>query len=69
MHAAVVLGHFVSEPRGLASRFLSRGHVAVSLYIVLSGFVTHLAYSSKAFGSCKVACSFYARRFGRIWLT
>ena len=66
---AVVLGHFVAEPRGLSSRFLSRGHVAVSLYIVLSGFVTHLAYSRKAFSTLGAAGNFYVRRFGRIWLT
>eukprot|EP00964_Phaeocystis_antarctica_P066006 scaffold39862_cov66-Phaeocystis_antarctica.AAC.4 len=42
----IVLGHFAAEPRGLTTRFFSRGHVAVSLYIVLSGFVTHLAYAA-----------------------
>ena len=66
---AVVLGHFVAEPRGLTSRFLSRGHVAVSLYIVLSGFVTHLAYHSKSFTTLRSTYIFYLRRFGRIWLT
>ena len=64
-----MLGHFAAEPRGLTSRFLSRGHVAVSLYIVLSGFVTHLAYHSKSFTTLTSTYNFYLRRFGRIWLT
>ena len=51
------------------ARLLSRGHVPVCMYIVLSGFVTHLAYSSKTFNTAGEACKFYLRRFGRIWLT
>ena len=43
--------------------------MAVSLYIVLSGFVTHLAYRSKSFATCTDTYKFYLRRFGRIWLT
>ena len=66
---AVVLGHFAAEPRGLTTRFLSRGQVAVSLYIVLSGFVTHLAYHSKFFTTFSSTYNFYLRRFARIWLT
>ena len=65
----IVLGHFAAEPRGLTARFLSRGHVAVSLYIVLSGFVTHLAYGTKTFSAWPERGRFYLRRFGRIWLT
>ena len=65
----IVLGHFAAEPRGLTARFLSRGHVAVSLYIVLSGFVTHLAYGTKTFSTWPERGRFYLRRFGRIWLT
>ena len=43
--------------------------MAVSLYIVLSGFVTHLAYHSKSFTTWSSTYNFYLRRFGRIWLT
>jgi peptidoglycan/LPS O-acetylase OafA/YrhL len=39
------------------------------MYIVLSGFITHLAYGSKTFNTVGEACKFYLRRFGRIWLT
>ena len=46
-----------------------RADVAVSLYIVLSGFVTHLAYSAKTFSTPSAVGNFYLRRFGRIWLT
>ena len=51
------------------ARLLSRGHVPVCMYIVLSGFITHLAYGSKTFNTAGQACKFYLRRFGRIWLT
>ena len=51
------------------ARLLSRGHVPVCMYIVLSGFITHLAYGSKTFNTAGEACKFYLRRFGRIWLT
>ena len=39
------------------------------MYIVLSGFITHLAYGSKSFNTVGEACKFYLCRFGRIWLT
>jgi peptidoglycan/LPS O-acetylase OafA/YrhL len=39
------------------------------MYIVLSGFITHLAYGSKSFNTVGESCKFYLCRFGRIWLT
>ena len=38
---------------------LSRGDVPVSMYIILSGFITHLAYGSKTFNTAGEACKFY----------
>ncbi|KAL1512304.1 hypothetical protein AB1Y20_005566 [Prymnesium parvum] len=65
----IVLGHFMGEPRGAMEAFFARGDVAVAFYIVLSGFMTQTAYSSKSCTSCGSITSYYAGRFGRTLLT
>jgi len=70
----IVLGHF--QQTGF--RFnadttfllpLNRGYIAVAVYIVLSGFVTHYAYRHKSYGNAKLLCGFYVRRMGRVLFT
>lgn len=70
----IVVGHFAELPvvqREALGRLLSRGHVAVGFYIVLSGFVTQWAYGRRQLleeGRGAVG-TFFARRFGRIFLS
>ncbi|GBG29745.1 Hypothetical Protein FCC1311_059662 [Hondaea fermentalgiana] len=70
----IVLGHF----QDTNFRFnhdttfllvLSRGFVAVGVYIVLSGFMTHYAYQARRYDTWRAWCAFYLRRVGRVLFT
>ena len=67
----IVVGHFEELPaahRGAFGRLLSRGHVAVGFYIVLSGFITQWAFGRRALleeGRGAVGAFLLRRRCGR----
>ena len=58
------MGHFVSNPDHI--KVLTRGLVPVDFYIVLSGFMTHYAYSKKSYDTVGDWGRFVFRRIARI---
>jgi len=69
----IVLGHFQMTAEICNSDVfllvLGRGFIPVCMYILLSGFVTHYAYQSKAFGTMNQCLEFYIRRLARVLFT
>lgn len=67
------MGHLAPEQNGLLDTFfnvlLSRGHVAVTFFVVMSGFVMQLANGSRPVKCDRSLVLFYAKRFDRILLT
>lgn len=70
----IVLGHF-QDTNFRYNRdttfllVLSRGFIAVGIYIVLSGFMTHYAYQNRHYSSWQSWCAFYLRRVARVVFT
>ncbi|CAK8998234.1 Sulfhydryl oxidase 1 (mSOx) (Quiescin Q6) (Skin sulfhydryl oxidase) [Durusdinium trenchii] len=70
----IVLGHFQDTAfrHNRDETFLlvlNRGYVAVGIYIVLSGFITHYAYKNRRYDHWTTYVSFYFRRIGRVVFT
>lgn len=61
----ILADHFAHR----ASVFTDRANVAVNLFILMSGFVTHWAYGSRELWSFGAIAQFYVRRLGRVVLT
>jgi len=66
----VVCGHFIARTSGAllfpASR---RAFMAVDMFVMLSGFISHWACCTKDFTSFRVVREFYTKRLGRVLLT
>ena len=56
----------LSPVGGYYERFCVRRYVAVSFFIILSGFVSHYAYQRRDFSSTKALRQFYVGRIGSI---
>ena len=66
----IVCGHYMpSEPTDKGFAVTCRSFVAVNFFVVMSGFMTHLAYGHRLASGALTLKSFYFRRMAQIVLT
>jgi len=65
----IVCEHFSPQTHGFLHAARYRGSVAVHVFVMMSGFVTHWAYGARMPTECTPLRQFYIRRFGRVIIT